>query len=158
MADEEDKVKVEFDLPKDQVSVHGASEETKPEGNEGVKERQDKAIEALKETREELSQTKKEVEELKEKVEKPEENEGDDESAIKQATGYELNEIIGAPLEAPEPEAKGKPKLGQLRLVLVGFVVALIGVILWPALGFSIGLSVIIVGAVFVAIGVLVRI
>lgn len=161
MAEENDKVKVELEMPKDQVSVHAASEVLEFSGpGEKVEERQDKAIEVLKETREELHQTKKEIKELKEKVEKSEEeDEGDDsDSTIKQATGYELGEIIGAPLSAPEPKAKGKPKLSQLRLVLVGFAVALVGVILWPALGFAVGLSIIIVGAVFVAIGVLVRI
>lgn len=177
MANNEDKVKVELELSKNQVSIHAAGAD--PGSEAGSSETgEERTLEKLKEAREKLSETRQKLEEkekqeteeklkearqkLKETREKLEEKEkdeeGEDQSFIKKTTGYEASEILAAPASPPEPEAKSKPKLGQLRLVLIGFVVVFIGVVFWPAFGFSVGISVIIAGAILVAIGVLVRI
>lgn len=177
MAKEEDKVMVELELPRDQVSVrptdvepgsdNGQDKAAKSEEDKALKEidkHKEDARQELTKTRQELHETKKEVEKLKEKVEeKSEESEktkesGDGESMVKQATGYEASEIITAPFSPSDPEAKKKPKISQLRLILVGFVVVFLGVVLWPVFSFSVGLSIIIVGAVLVAVGVLFRV
>lgn len=168
MAEDDDKVMVELELARDQVSVHPAENQDgqsgEPKKDEALKEiekHKKQAREELSETRRELRKTQKAVEELKEKVEeKPEssEEESGGETLVKQATGYEASEIITAPFSPSDPEAKKKPKLSQLRLILVGFVVVFLGVVLWPVFTFSVGLAIIIVGAVLVAVGVLIRV
>ena len=78
-------------------------------------------------------------------------------SVVKQATGYEVGEIISAPLTKHEPD-NPRPVYGQIRNVFLGFALVGMSIICWPVFGFSVALAVVVVGATFIAIGTLVRI
>lgn len=117
---EPEKVKIEIELPKEQISF----------GPEEKKEEEDK---------------------------KDEEGEEENDSIVKQATGYEVGELVKSPVEPPEHAKSARPVRGQIRSLLYGFALIILGLIAWPIFGFRVAIAVVLVGAAFIALGTLVR-
>ena len=79
------------------------------------------------------------------------------ESPVKEATGYEVGELLAAPLKKPEP-SKGHPARGQIRVLLLGFALIGMALISLALLGWRTAFAIALVGATFIAFGTLVRI
>ncbi|HVX58638.1 MAG TPA: hypothetical protein VG964_02785 [Candidatus Saccharimonadales bacterium] len=157
--DEPDKVKLELDLPKDQVSVHPA--------DDSLEELLKKEAVELRKTKKELQKVKKERNELKKQGATPpgsvreavaKELDPTVEGPVKEVTGYELGEIITAPLHPPEGEVKARPVRGQVHNLFVGFALMPLALIALLIFGWQVGIAVALVGAAFIAMGVLVRV
>jgi len=142
MAEENEKIKIELELPKDEVLAEMArqaqedAQKSEPEPQKGESQAEPMSI------REAVAK------ELDPTTEGP----------ISQTTGYKLGEIITAPLHPPKPEVKHKPVYGQVRSLIIGFALIPLALIAWPIFGTSVALSVALVGAALIALGVLVRI
>lgn len=139
---EDDKIKIEVELPKDEVVkqvVEQVQKQNKEESQD--KPREDPAPEPMS---------------VREAVAK--ELDPTTEGPISQTTGYKLGEIITAPLHPPEPEVKKRPVYGQVRSLIIGFSLIPLALIAWPIFGTSVAISVALIGAALIALGVLVRI
>ena len=80
-----------------------------------------------------------------------------DESMVKKATGYEVGEIVAAPLKPTEPSVQS-PVRGQVHNLVVGFAIVALSLFVWPILGFNLFVAVALIGAIFIALGTLVRV
>lgn len=130
---QEKVVKLEIELPEEQVSVHS--------GQSGGKNDDE------------------EKDQKKDKNEKKgDQKNNEDESIIKQATGYEAGELVRAPVSTPDNVDSPKPARGQIRNLLAGFMLVVLSLIAWPIFGFRVAIAVALVGAGFISVGVLVRI
>lgn len=176
---EDDKVTAELELPKDQASIHPADEPENSENSDPTEKLQkqkklkEEARQELAEAKEELKKVKKERNKLLEtkEEEKPEKSEPmsvrealakeldpTEEGPLKDITGYELGEIVTAPLHPPESQVKDKPVRGQIHNLFVGFALMPIALIALLIFGWSVAIAVALVGAAFIAMGVLVRV
>jgi hypothetical protein len=85
-------------------------------------------------------------------------SEADDESLVKKATGYEAAEILKAPTSPPEPKKVHKPRPSQIRVIILGLAIVLMGLVIAGLVGWRFGLAAALMGAAFVAVGAFVRI
>lgn len=157
---EDDKVMVELEIPKDQVSVHPVNqtaelEKTKKELAR-VKKQRNELREKVKEESSDSSSDPKRPMSIKEAVAK--ELDPTEDGPIKDVTGYELGEIITAPLHPPEGKAKDKPVRGQVHNLFVGFALMPLALIALLIFGGPTAIAIALVGAAFIAMGVLVRV
>lgn len=142
MAENDEKIKVELELPKDEVLARVArqAQEEARKSEPGPQKGEDQV--------EPMSIREAIAKELDPTTEGP----------ISQTTGYKLGEIITAPLHPPEPEVKQKPVYGQVRSLIIGFALIPLALIAWLIFGSSVGISIALIGAALIALGVLVRI
>lgn len=122
MADEPEKVKIELEVPKDQVNIEAVQEEDKSGGEEAKSENGKE--------RKEASGT---------------------------ASGYEPGEILKAPVEAPHITSARNPNYTQRVVVVIGFAMAVAGLLIWPLVSLAAGLAVAVAGALLVALGTMFR-
>lgn len=75
-------------------------------------------------------------------------------------TGYDPEDIIKAPLEPPKVDKKKDtppPRTGQRRSLLVGFLIVLVAIAILPFFGIVSALIVAAAGAIFIAVGTMLR-
>jgi Fe2+ transport system protein B len=129
MAEEsEHKVKAELELRKDNVTV-----EPVVGNSEKIKKQVYEVIEAEKQKKK-ASQKQKHVE----------------------IASYKPNEIAKSPLKSPEPDSKALSNKHQRAVMIMGFVLILMGLVLWPVVTFAAGLCVAFAGAAVIAFGTLI--
>lgn len=143
---DDEKVKLELELPKDEANI-----EPQPETL--------KRAQKLGEAHEKVKQKMKEVEEKEEKLKQKEKElakkEEEEETTV---AGYKPAEIAKAPLEPPEPEDKKAPSSHQRRVMVFGLALVALGIVLWPLISFGFGLALAIAGAAVIAFATLVRV
>jgi hypothetical protein len=165
---EDDKVMVELEIPEDQVSIRAAQATQKnhvqPDAPQtGLKEELEKTRQELKSVKKERNELQKEKQQaesepltIREAVAK--EIDPTVEGPVKEVTGYELGELITAPLHPPEHAAKSRPVYGQIRSLIIGFALMPVALIALLIFNGTVAISVALVGAALIALGVLVRI
>lgn len=80
-----------------------------------------------------------------------------DDDPLKEKTGIRTGDLIRAPLEPPDVEPKGGPNHHQYRSIAVGLLIMALGIVLWLILNGALGVTIVLIGVVFVIIGTLVR-
>lgn len=150
MAEEpEERVKLELELPKSEVHIEPAGKPSSPD--------EDKKRPAREHARKAAAKAQEAEEMEKEAKEKEKKKEEKEEGGFEIA-GYKPGEIAKAPLEPPEPKDKKAPNKHQRRVIIFGFILIVIGFILWPLIAFAVGAVFAVAGALVVAFGALVRI
>lgn len=75
------------------------------------------------------------------------------------STGFEPDELLAAPVKPPElKNVRSSVRSEQLLFILIGFVLAVIGLAVFAATTSVIGMILMVIGAVAIAIATLVRI
>lgn len=138
-------VKLEIDLPENEnIHISQADDEEKDE----KKKKQKKESEE--------SQEEDESED-----EKSEKGKGDDdsESAIHKRTGFDVKELLKAPVEAAEPDAKpeSEPRKGQFISISFGLFLMVVALIAWAIFNYWVAIGIAVAAATFISIGTLVR-
>lgn len=78
---------------------------------------------------------------------------------VVQRTGFEPDELLTAPVKPPElKNVRPNLKPEQLWLIILGFVFAVFGLVVFAATASSIGLLIMVAGALAIAVATLVRI
>ncbi|HET9721845.1 MAG TPA: hypothetical protein VFP32_02335 [Candidatus Saccharimonadales bacterium] len=130
--DSEDKVKVQLEIPREEVDLHIDHEAKEKKASE-----------------EKESEDEEDSDEDK--------SESSDKHQDTKIAGYKAGEIAKAPVEPPEPENKAGPNKRQRRVLIFGFIAVAIGALLWPIFNFLTGMLIAACGAVAISYGVLVR-
>lgn len=75
------------------------------------------------------------------------------------STGFEPDELLTAPVKPPElKNVRPSVRSEQLLLILIGFVLAVVGLAVFAATSSAIGMVVMVLGAAAIAVATLVRI
>lgn len=148
-ASEEEKIRIELEVPKKQVQIESISSEPSPE--EPKKARQE-----AQEQKKAAEKKVKEAKEITERSQKKEEK--SDESEEGSVASYKPSEIAKAPVDTPEPEDKRGPNSHQKTIISFGIALAVASIALWPLFSFWIFVAVAVAAAAVVAFGSLVRV
>jgi hypothetical protein len=73
-------------------------------------------------------------------------------------TGYTPEDFLEAPLKPPQPKRACKPNRKQFTAIILSLVLAVVGVALWPVLGFVTSIAILGAASVFIALSTLVRV
>jgi hypothetical protein len=76
---------------------------------------------------------------------------------LENMTGYDPADLLKAPAKPPKPVDPSPPERGQYRSLIIGFGLVGASVVTWLLLGYPIALAILIIGVVFIIIGVMVR-
>jgi uncharacterized membrane protein YcjF (UPF0283 family) len=139
MAEQQEKVKIELEIPTDQLNI--VSGETPSTG-------QQVAAQELKQKEHELQKKEAELNQKEEELKK-------DDAPV---ASFPADELVKAPLEAIKPKDTRPPNSHQKKMIFFGLALIAVGVILWPLFNFSMAIAVAIAGAGAIAFGSLVRV
>jgi phosphate starvation-inducible protein PhoH len=146
----EDKVKIQLEVPKEQIKVAADSPPSPSELVEKEKQLQQKETQ--------LKHAEKKLEaKIEEKVEEKI-KEKDEEPASPTIAGYKAEDILKAPIETPEPEDKRPPNSHQKKVITFGLGVIVAAIFIGPLLNFSMALALALAGAATVVFATFVRV
>lgn len=145
----EDTIKVQIEVPKDQLRVAANEAEAKEAAKEPPKEKSDaqaqKTLEVEESAEETLHTLIKEVRSARQET-------------SRQAPMSNPSKSIKNPLSSiPKVKDKSPPNANQRLIIGIGLAIAIAGVVVWPLLGFATGLVVALIGAIIVVFGTFIK-